>query len=196
MDDDPHGWINYWNLYESGQWEPETKAFIQRILKPGDLYVDIGAWIGPTVLWALETGAKVIAVEPDPIALEGLYERVPSSVEIWPGAVSVSSGGVFLATNPKTGGELGDSMSRIDTEGLFVQSWTLFEILGDRIPDLVKIDVEGYEIELLPSIMPWLAERKIPLQISCHGKLPSAILFAGYTRILFPTDLWGDIQCQ
>lgn len=193
--EDPHGWINYWALYESGRWEPETKAFIQDNLGPGDLYVDIGAWIGPTVLWALEVGAKVIAVEPDPIALEGLYERVPNTVEIWPGAVTVSSGGVFLATNPKVGGALGDSMSRVGPEGVFVPSWTLFEILGDRIPALVKMDVEGYELELLPSIMPWLVEHQIPMQISCHGEFPDSSLFTGYSTVIYPDDLWGDIQC-
>lgn len=194
--EDPHGWLFFWNLYHSGSWEQQTKTFIQGILNPGDLFVDIGAWIGPTVLWALEVGAIVVAIEPDPVALDELYETVPSTVEIWPGAVTVSSGGATLATNPRPGGALGDSMSSIGEEGISVQSWTLFEILGDRLPALVKIDIEGYEMELLPSIMPWLAEHKIPMQISCHGKFPDRNLFAGYSQVAYPIDPWGDIQCR
>ncbi len=196
-DDDPHGWKSYWKLYNDGLWESGTKAFIQSILKPGDLFVDIGAWIGPTVLWALEVGATVIAVEPDPVALEELYAVIPSTstVEVCPGAVTVSSGGTILSVNPKEDGALGDSMSRIGTDGIYVPSWTLFEILGDRIPALVKIDIEGYEMELLPSIMPWLAGHKVPMQISCHGALPGLELFRGYSQVVYPTDLWGDIQC-
>lgn len=193
--EDPHGWKSYWNLYHAGLWEQSTKDFIQNNLSPGDLFVDIGAWIGPTVLWAVEAGADVIAIEPDPVALEELYRTAPSTVEIWPGAVTVQSGGTTLMINPKEGGALGDSMSRIGDEGVFVQSWTLQDILGDRIPAMVKIDIEGYEVELLPAIMPWLSEHKVAMQISCHGSLPDASLFEGYTNVVYPTDLWGDIQC-
>lgn len=197
--DDPRGWINYWNLYHSGSWEPGTKAFLKEHLSPGDLFVDIGAWIGPTVLWALEFGASVIAIEPDPIALEGLYERVPPTVEVWPGAVAVTSGTVILGRNPKEGGAFGDSMSRIldphKSGGMPVRSWTLQEVLGDRIPALVKMDVEGYEMELCPVIMPWLSRLGTIAQISCHGAFPDPSCFSGYSKVNYPVDTWGDIQC-
>src|SRR5262245_51934695 len=77
------GWDNFWKLYKSGVWEPGTKAFMKRFLKPGDLFVDIGAWIGPTALWAVECGAHVIAIEPDPVALDELLLIVPNCVEVY-----------------------------------------------------------------------------------------------------------------
>lgn len=195
--EDPHGWLNYWNLYRSGLWEPETKAFLKEILHPGDLFVDIGAWIGPTVLWALEFGATVIAIEPDPVAIEELYYTMPAEVEIWPGAVIASPGlTATLSVNPKEGGAFGDSMSRIGTEGITVQSWTLPDILGDRVPKLVKIDVEGYEMELCPTVMPWLAEIGSSAQVSCHGAIPDKNCFEGFSSVIYPTDMWGDIQCR
>lgn len=196
--EDPRGWLNYWNLYHSGRWEPGTKEFLRQILRPGDLFVDIGAWIGPTVLWALEFGASVIAIEPDPVAFRELYRTMPPEVEIWPVAVSTHSGTTTLSVNPKEGGDWGDSMSRIGPpgSGRVVPCNTLPEILGCRIPKLVKIDVEGYEMELCPSLMPWLAEIGSVVQVSCHGEIPDKKCFEGFSSVIYPTDMWGDIQCR
>lgn len=183
----------FWSLYHAGLWEPGTKEFFKKILRPGDLYVDIGAWIGPTVMWAKELGAEVIAIEPDAMALQDL-QNIPD-IEIWPGAIALETGVVTLTKNPKEGGEWGDSMSRIGEDGVLVPAWTLQEILQNRIPRLVKIDVEGYELELCPVLMPWLAEIGSAVQVSCHGYLPYKQYFSGFQNTKFPDDLWGDIQC-
>lgn len=188
-----HGWPHFWDLYHRGVWEPETKALLGRHLRPGSLFVDVGAWIGPVTLWALELGADVIAIEPDPVAREELCRQAPSTVEIWPGAIATTSGTARLAANPKDGGEYGDSMSRLAVEGHEVATWTLPDVLAGRIPDLVKIDVEGYEIDLCPSLMPWLAERRVPVQVSCHGAIPALHAFSGYSNVAVPDDLWGDL---
>ncbi len=194
--EDPHGWINFWKLYYSGRWEPETKEFFQEILRPGDLYIDIGAWIGPTVFWALELGATIIAIEPDPVALEELYSTMPSEVEIWPGAITTSNvPTTILSVNPKEGGAYGDSMSRIGSEGRIVPAWTLPSLLNGRVPRLVKIDVEGYETELCLSLMPWLAKIGSVVQVSCHGAIPDKRCFEGFSNVTYPDDLWGDIRC-
>lgn len=187
------GLNRFWSLYHAGLWEPGTKAFFQEVLRPGDLYVDVGAWIGPTVMWALELGAEVIAIEPDAIALQDLYQ-IPD-IEIWPVAVAPENGVVTLSVNPKEGGEWGDSMSRVGTEGVLVPALTLPEILDGRTPKLVKIDVEGYEIVLCPKLMPWLAEIGSNVQLSCHGEIPDKALFEGFTTVRYPTDTWGDVQC-
>lgn len=194
MSDDPHGWGAFWTLYEEGVWEPATRELIDT-LEPGDLYVDVGAWIGPTVLWALARGAEVIAVEPDPIALPNLRRLVPD-IELWEGAVSAEGGPVQLATNPRGGGWLGDSMSRLGPEGVVVESWTLPEILHGRRPALVKIDVEGYESELCPSLMPYLADLGATVQVSFHGGLLEREWFAGFGSVDWPTDPHGDLVAR
>lgn len=183
----------FWQaLYEPGKWEPETRALLEEILEPGDLFVDIGAWVGPVTLWALECGSRVIAIEPDPVALPELRRRVPDSVEIWEGAVAVRSGMATL-TAP---GKFGISGSRLAREGRIeaageveVQTWTLPEILAGRKPALVKIDIEGYEIELLPTLAPYLAELGVPMQVALHGTLPDPDWFAGYRDVRFPKNL-------
>jgi FkbM family methyltransferase len=179
--DDPHGWDAFWRVYESGAWEPDTRALVDT-LDQGVLFVDVGAWIGPVTLWALDRGAKVIAVEPDHVAAAELRRNVPATVEIWEGAVATHSGHGFLAANPN-GGAFGDSMSRLADAGRAVRAWTLPEILDGRVPALVKIDVEGYEAELCPVLMPWLAERGIPVQVSFHGSQADPEWFAGYGNV-------------
>jgi len=193
--DDPHGWDGFWRLYESGAWEPNTRALIDT-LQPGDLFVDVGAWIGPVTLWALGRGATVIAIEPDPVACGELRRNVPAAVEVWEGAVATRSGRAFLAANPRDGGALGDSMSRLADDGQPVTAWTLPEILNGRVPALVKIDVEGYETELCPVLAPWLAERGIPVQVSLHGVLPEREWFAGYGDVQWPQGPRGDLVAR
>lgn len=184
----------FWAKYEAGKWEPETKALIEEVLSPGDLFVDIGAWIGPVSLWAIDRGATVVAVEPDPLALPELRRRLPVSTEIWEGAVGLRAGTARLAGAGSGGRSFGTSMSRISEQGqLRVSMWTLDEILTGRRPALVKIDVEGYEIELLPEVAPHLAAIGVPLQVSLHGVFPDPEWFSNYGEVDFPSSPRGNV---
>jgi FkbM family methyltransferase len=187
-----HEW--FWkSLYAPEKWEPKTRALLEETLRPGDLFVDIGAWIGPVTLWALECGSSVIAIEPDPVALPELRRVVPDSVEIWEGAVATQSGTTGL-TAP---GRLGISGSQLTPQGeVTVQTWTLPEILAGRKPALVKIDIEGYEIELLPTLAPYLADLGVPMQVALHGTLPKRDWFAGYGAVTFPDGLHGTLVAK
>lgn len=184
----------FWQRYEAGEWEPHTKALVDDLLHQGDIFVDIGAWIGPVSLWAAKRGAHVIAVEPDPLALTELRRRLPSFAEIWEGAVGVTAGTLRLAGGSRQGGALGTSMSHIDeSDGLEVRAWTLSEILKGRKPTLVKMDIEGYEIELLPTVAPLLADAGVPMQVALHGVLPEPEWFAGYRNVSIPTNPRGTV---
>ena len=184
----------WWSrVYETG-WESDTRALIGELLRPGDLFVDIGAWIGPVTLWALERGSRVIAIEPDPLALPEFRRRVPDTVEIWAGAVALRPG--MAALRPETS-RLGMSGVRLYDEGdVEVRTWTLPEILGDRKPTLVKVDIEGYEIELLPTIAPHLAELGASMQVALHGTLPDPDWFAGYEDVHIPEDPNGTVVAR
>lgn len=187
----------FWKRYEAGEWEPHTRGLIREHLQPGDLFVDIGAWIGPVSLWALERGARVIAVEPDPIAVRELRCQVPPSVEIWEGAIGVTSGIACLSGAGSDGQAFGLSMSHLgDAGGIPVRTWTLREVLAGRTPTLVKIDIEGYEIELLPQIAPFLAAAGVPIQVALHGALPERDWFAGYREVQIPSNSRGTLVAR
>lgn len=175
-------WAKFWRFFEAGSWEPETQALVRATLEPGDLFVDIGAWIGPVTLWALDCGADVIAIEPDPVALKELHRRVPGEVEIWPGAVGLASGTVNLAA----ASAYGDSMSKVSEDGVEVPCWPLPEILHGRRPKLAVMDIEGYELTLLPEIAPYLASLGTTLVVALHTGLPEREWFADFDSVYIP----------
>lgn len=192
--DDLPVWAQFWGLFEEGSWEPQTTALFDELLGPGCLLVDFGAWIGPTVLWAAAQGARVLAIEPDPVARGALADNVQANgfadqVTIIAGAIDTQTGTARLFHAPV--GEFGDSRSRLSDSGVEVQTWTLPDLLTEQeiAPEdvsLVKIDVEGYETTLCPTLGPWLAEHQIPATIELHGGYPDPSLFEGFGIVRYP----------
>jgi FkbM family methyltransferase len=137
----------------------------RRFLGPGTLFVDIGANAGVYSVWAADLGAQVIAVEPDAGALAALqanatlngyeFEVVPAALFASKGVMSFTEG---LGPN--------NHLLRVDGEGphgLAVQTTTLDEVLGDRLAQGLKIDVEGAERFVLEGAHRALAERRLPV---------------------------------
>lgn len=125
--------------------------FIERIVKPGDFVVDIGANIGSFALQCAHrvgTAGRVIAVEAHPRTFRYLCGNVRLN----------HFGNIVRAVHCGVGdvaGELRITDSRYDdtnhltddNKGLAVPVRTLDDLLADQPGpiDLLKIDVEGYE---------------------------------------------------
>ncbi|GAB4203756.1 MAG: hypothetical protein OHK0013_18130 [Sandaracinaceae bacterium] len=137
------------NLY-FGLHEVEDMAFVTHALRPGDLFVDVGANIGSyTVLAGGVAKAEVIACEPVPATRERLTRNVALNglagrVRVEPVAVSDHEGTVSMTTDR-------DAMNQVVATGggLDVRAITLDTLLSDRTPTLIKIDVEGHEAEVI-----------------------------------------------
>jgi FkbM family methyltransferase len=175
-------WDRFWNLYDEDGWEPETKALVTAALEPGDLFLDIGAWIGPVTLWALGCGAEVIAIEPDQVALTELRRVVPEDVEIHECALGLEHGTAKLAA----ASAYGDSMSKLEKDGIPVPMRTLPEILDGRRPAMAVMDIEGYEMTLLPEVAPYLASLGTTLVVALHTGVPPRSWFAGFREVTIP----------
>jgi FkbM family methyltransferase len=160
---------DFWGSYDRGEWEPGTRDTLERFLEPDDLFVDIGAWIGPVSLWAVGLGARVFAFEPDHIAYPQLQANVPSAV-----TMRVALGretGMGRLNNPRD--FYGDSQSRLsDVAGYPVQVVSVrhaamaWERYG--IPALIKMDIEGGELDVLPALAPYCLAHRVPLFVSWH----------------------------
>lgn len=74
----PHH-LTFWTLLQNGRWEPETFVILRRFLNHRSVYYDIGAWIGPTVLYASKISGTVCAFEPDPVAYSHFLQNVTNN---------------------------------------------------------------------------------------------------------------------
>ncbi len=173
--DDGPGWAYFWGEYAAERWEPHTLKLLRDMDWSGGrrVFVDIGAWIGPVSMWAARLGARVLAIEPDPVAYNALVSNVAANglddVTTLCAAIGSRSGLVRISTVT-----LGDSSSRVTEAGLLVAAFTLPDLLDllDIPPSdvaLVKIDVEGYEDRLMPALEPWLEEHAIPFALEPHA---------------------------
>ncbi len=159
------------------QFEPPSLALLlEAALTPGDTFVDVGANIGVYAGWAARlvgpTGV-VYAFEPVPRTVEFLRSFVGLNeldrVNVVPLAVGASPGHVELNTVAHHSGissAVGLSVPRsAKSEAITVQVTTLDRFLleeGETRVQLLKIDVEGWELEVLRGARQLLASADGP----------------------------------
>jgi FkbM family methyltransferase len=139
------------NLY-CGLHDFNDMFFLLHFLRENDLFVDIGANVGSyTVLGAAHVAASVIAIEPVPatfahlqqnIRINQLYEKV-KTLNI---ALGSEAGKIYFTSKLDTENHVAVG-NEADTFEVAVQK--LDEVLAGKLPLLLKIDVEGFETEVL-----------------------------------------------
>lgn len=129
-----------------GVWETDVMGLLAATLRPGGVFVDVGANVGfHTVLASQLVGPSgtVVAIEPNPWTQELLRAnlwRHGSSAVVLPVAASDVPGTVYLEVDAehRSGAHLGAA-------GIAVDARPLAELVPDAVVDLLKIDVEGSE---------------------------------------------------
>lgn len=139
--------------------DPEERRLIREQLPPDGVFVDIGANVGIyslTAACAPGFKGRVLAVEPNPIALARLRENLAlneqgARVEVLPIALADNEGEVTLHLDPSNLG--GGSIERAGAGGgtVSVPARPLTAVLAERVArvDILKIDVEGAEHRIL-----------------------------------------------
>jgi len=167
----------FWAKTTRGDWEPETFEVLKAHLAPDRDYLDIGAWIGPTVLFGARHARHVWCFEPDPEAFRALAWNLSlndiDNVSALPVALSDKAG---LARMASFRGGRGDSMTSLlnakaaNAVEVATLGWSDFAAHTDLSGvSLVKMDVEGAEFFLLPQIVAWLREQRPALYLSTHA---------------------------
>lgn len=158
-------------LYVFGTWEPSLTAYVRSRLRPGDVFVDIGANVGYfTLLAARLVGpdGHVVAIEPLPRTVERLRSNVAANqlanVSVVPLVASDRDGDVEIYQGPAT--NLGRSGTMPMADGAAVgrvgartAASLVPEELWPRVR-VVKIDVEGDEHAVIAGLSPLL--RRLP----------------------------------
>lgn len=139
------------NIY-CGLHEFVEMAFLLHLLRPDDLFVDIGANIGSyTVLASKVCGAHVVAFEPDPQTAVSLRRNIDVN----------GIGDLVTVEQMAPGREPGeiaftkglDTMNRVaaagDTSVQMVPVRRLDDVTEAANPTFIKLDVEGFEGQVM-----------------------------------------------
>ena len=141
-------------------WNSAEYDAFRKCLSPGDTAIDIGANIGAYSLafakWVGDTG-RVLAVEPSPEAYRGLttllgLNGVEGTVTTLNVAVTDEIGEVsFVESGASGSNHVADSAEQLSNECITVPSTTVDTLVKTHAirPKLIKIDVEGHELDVL-----------------------------------------------
>jgi FkbM family methyltransferase len=140
------------NVY-CGLHEFADMALALHFLRPGDLFLDVGANIGSyTILAGKVAGADCVSIEPVPQTFERLQRNIKinnleQSVQAYPCAVGASQGTIRFSTDQ-------DTTNRVVEKDYLGQSLavpvrTIDSLVSTRAATMWKIDVEGFEREAL-----------------------------------------------
>ena len=160
------------SLFMDGEYEPQETLAIGDTLRPGDLAFDVGANVGyMTCLMALAAageGGEVHAFEPEPRNFEILMENVRRNalkgVVMQQMALSSQRGlaRLYAASENRGDHTLVEVKGRCTT---VVPSTTFDDYSADRCGGrrvrLVKIDVQGFELEVVRGMRRSLVEERI-----------------------------------
>jgi FkbM family methyltransferase len=134
----------------------EEMAFYGQFVKPGSLCFDVGANVGEKAEIFLALGAKVVAFEPQRDCMEELQSRLRRAAQLVPVMSALGSEPchlpLYIAHNRVFSTFNKDWFSAAvgSVEVPVTTLDTAIEMYG--VPDYCKIDVEGYELEVLKGL--------------------------------------------
>lgn len=169
--------IGFWRTAAKGRWEPHTYKILSTLLNADSVYCDLGAWIGPTVVHAASICKQVFCFEPDPTA----YRYLRWNIEL-NDLHNVTSYSIALSDQTAIrrmasfGGNLGNTTTSLlntsrESAGadVLTLTWDAFITLSQTAKiDLLKIDIEGSEFALLPTMKEYLSLHKPAVYLSTH----------------------------
>ena len=171
--DDPN--LPFWkNTYLN--WESETFDVFDAFLKNDKTFIDIGAWVGTTSMYASRLSKKVYSIEADRVSNKYLTQNCKNNcndnvIIINKAIYSQSDQTILFGSN----NHLNDSSPNDSTSQLFgkdgypVQTISFLDLIKD-ISDisLVKVDIEGGEEYILDDLYTWHQLHGVPMYISFH----------------------------
>lgn len=177
------GRTNWWkdnlgNGEAPPKWEQSTFINFFKHLSGCRYYVGFGTWIGPTLLYAAQLVDEAYGIEADPVAFAHVEVNLALNRDkVWASHTYLNHHAVGLGSeewnpNPSNirmaSAGAGNSCSAVDNVGCGTPK-DFWQVNAFQLPYLlrrwnvpatkdlfIKIDVESFECQLLPSWLPWL----------------------------------------
>lgn len=162
-------------------------GLLRRILRPDDTFVDIGANVGFYSVFAsslVGPAGRIHSIEPNPGNLKVLEnQKALNALAYWtihPCAVGAQTGTVRFSAETRDTGSVNNDAGESGSN-LVVPCRTLDSLLGETTQavhsQICKIDVEGYELEVLQGAKALIAQKAVWLWVFENN--PTALLANG-----------------
>lgn len=151
--------------------EFEDMSFVMHYLRAGDLFADVGANVGAfTILAAGVGGANVLAFEAAPDTYEMLARNVRLNnfgdrVKAIHAAAGRSEGTAKFSAGLGTENHVA-SASEAGSDTVTVRMSTLDKELAGNAPEVLKVDVEGFETEVFAGATQTLRDPRLKIIIA------------------------------
>lgn len=144
--------------------EERKMAFYREIIAPGDLCFDVGANMGNRIRPFLEIGAKVVAVEPQDQCVEVLRSEFGNKIQLVTKGLAAEEGvqELYVSDSHTISSFSKDWIDAVKqtrfsrhewNETRKIQMTTLDKLIEEfGKPHFIKIDVEGFELEVLKGL--------------------------------------------
>lgn len=168
------------SIYYTGEWDPKITWACKKILRDGDVFLDIGAHCGISSLYASKfvgPNGAVHSFEPQPTLAGMLRESIQlnniSNIQVHEVALSQHDGTATLHIqgNRPILASLTRSASGATIEVSTKDAGTYLQELDLEAIRLIKIDVEGHEPTILTAALEFLSQTT-----------PDAVLFESIDR--------------
>ena len=170
-------WCDRHTYFLGRYYELSTQLVLKAVLNPGDRFVDIGANHGMiSLLGAYLVGAKgtVESFEPNPSCVQRIKEHIQinnvNHIQIHPCAIGATPSTLELSiltlhTGYGTLGSIPDKDKHLITQVIDVPVHTADSVLNQKsqAPSLIKIDVEGFELNALLGLEKTLSQSQSPV---------------------------------
>jgi FkbM family methyltransferase len=149
--------------------EPHMVQLFRSLIGPQDIVADIGANIGLTALLFASLARGVIAFEPSPSTYRFLVQNLERAEATKVEAVNLGLGDkagsltITFARNNRSGGYVSDKIRPETghvTEEIRIETLDDFFSARPIVPNFLKIDVEGFELNVLRGAGRFLADHQ------------------------------------
>ncbi len=178
-EESPDFFRQQWEEIGEGTAEPETYAIFNKYVDKNTTYIDLGGYMGGTCLYSAQLAQQAFAFEPDPLVFRYLQQNLAcnpqiTNLTILNQAAGTQDGTVHIKSTA-SGGNGGSSIMIND----FKSSWEVKLIdLAKFINEnhkaeklFIKIDIEGYEYELVKQLIPRIIQHKPTIFLAMHPQI-------------------------